>query len=230
METRGSYVVVGSFVLVLTLGLVAFAVWLGAVQIAAETDRYRIYFTGSVTGLQVGSQVRYNGIPVGTVDSLAIDPDNIERVLVTVALNADTPIRENSVATLELQGITGGVFVQITGGTQRAPPLVAEPDEPPPIIAAGRSDIEEVIRTAPELVQGASEVLDRVSAVLSDENLRTISAILVDMRAISQALGDPNYGLSAVVQRADALVVNLDGLVAEARLDLARTSDSLNGT
>ena len=229
METRGSYVVVGSFVLVLTLGLVAFAVWLGAVQIAAETDRYRIYFAGSVTGLQVGSQVRYNGIPVGTVDSLEIDPENIERVLVTIGVSADTPVRENSVATLELQGITGGVFVQISGGTQQAAALEPEPGEPPPVIAAGRSDIEEVIRTAPELVQGASEVLDRANALLSDENLQAASDIVANARAIAAALGDPNYGLAAVIERTDQLVVNLDGLVAEARLDLARTSDNLNG-
>lgn len=230
METRASYIVVGIFVLVLFFGLAAFAVWLGAGRIAEERDRYVIFFEGAVTGLQEGSQVRFNGIPVGTVQSLEIDPDNVERVRVTIAVEADTPIKENSEATLELQGITGGVFVQIGGGTQQARPLEAESGEGLPVIDSGRSEIEQVIRTAPELVTRASRVLDQAADVLSDDNRAAISQILADTRDITSALADPNYGLPAVVERADRLLVNLDGLVAEARLDLARTSDNLNAT
>jgi phospholipid/cholesterol/gamma-HCH transport system substrate-binding protein len=230
METRASYIVVGSFVLILFFGAAAFAVWLGAGQIAEDAERYRIYFRGSVTGLQQGSQVRYNGIPVGSVESVEIDPDNVERVRVVVSVGADTPIKVDSEARLELQGITGGVFVQISGGTQEAAALEAEEGERLPVIPSGRSEIQQVIRTAPELVTRASQVLDRAAAVLSDENRQAVSQILADTRAITSALADPNYGLPAVIERTDQLIVNLDGLVAEARLDLARTSDSLNST
>ena len=74
METKASYVAVGSFVLVVAAGLIVFVTWLGKVSIDREFDRYLILFSDSVTGLQVGGAVRYRGVPVGTVSDIRLDP------------------------------------------------------------------------------------------------------------------------------------------------------------
>ena len=117
METRASYVLVGSFVLALVAGLLVFTAWIAKVQLDETRETYRIYFTGSVTGLQQGSPVRYRGVPVGTVSDIRLDPDNVTRVRVTIEVQNGTPIMSDSIASLEVQGITGGAYVQISGGT-----------------------------------------------------------------------------------------------------------------
>ena len=96
-----------------------------SVPIDREVDPYQIAFAGSVTGLQQGSQVRYRGVPVGRVADIRIDPQRVEWVLVTIEVERGTPIRQDTVASLEMQGVTGIAFVQLQGGTQASPPLVA---------------------------------------------------------------------------------------------------------
>ena len=121
MEIRASYLLVGAVVLALVAGLAAFSVWLVKADIDREGDLYQIAFAGSVTGLQQGSQVRYRGVPVGRVADIRIDPEHVESVLVTVEIERGTPIRQDTVASLEMQGITGIAFVQLRGGTQDEP-------------------------------------------------------------------------------------------------------------
>ena len=101
METRASYLLVGSFVLLLVIGLAGFVVWLGKVQLDQAFTRYDIFFTGNVSGLRVGSTVSYRGVPVGEVIDVGVDPDNLERVLTTIEVPADTPIRSDTIASLQ---------------------------------------------------------------------------------------------------------------------------------
>ena len=123
METRASYVVVGSFVLILMVGLVVFAVWLGGSGLRENADHYLIYFSGNVTGLQEGSQVRYRGILVGTVQDVRIDPVNVERVLVRIAVRPNTPVVSGHRGLAGDPGPgTGGAFILLSGA-QGAPKL-----------------------------------------------------------------------------------------------------------
>jgi phospholipid/cholesterol/gamma-HCH transport system substrate-binding protein len=117
METRASYLAVGGFVLVLLTAFLLAVVWLAKVQLQNPTDRYLVHFTGAVSGLQPGSPVRYLGIPVGTVTDLRIDPTDPTRVRATLEVTDGTPIKADSVASLELQGLTGGAFVQVGAGS-----------------------------------------------------------------------------------------------------------------
>src|SRR5262249_39650655 len=107
METRASYIAVGAFVLLLILGAVGFVVWVGKFRAQEQFARYDSLFSGSVTGLQVDGTVRYRGVPVGRIIDIAIDQKNIEKVRVTIEIDADTPVRTDTVASIELQGITG---------------------------------------------------------------------------------------------------------------------------
>lgn len=110
--------------------IVAFVLWLGKTEVDREVARYNIYFSGSVAGLGVGGDVRFNGIKVGSVSQILIDRQDTSRVRVIAEVAGDTPIREDSEATLQLQGITGVSFVQITPGSREAAilPVVAGRD------------------------------------------------------------------------------------------------------
>jgi phospholipid/cholesterol/gamma-HCH transport system substrate-binding protein len=190
MEVRASYAVVGAFVLALVTALAGFVVWLARVEIDRSVDVYEVAFTGSVSGLQEGSAVRYRGVPVGRVASIRINPDNIEEILVRLELQAGTPVRADTVATVEMQGITGIASIQLSGGTQAAPMLEPHGAGGPPRITAGRSALEQVFDTTPIVLSRIAAVLERMGILLNEENLNSINAIIDDLEDIMDAINE----------------------------------------
>lgn len=228
METRAGYVAVGSFVLALLFALVLFTLWLGGPGTGPRPDRYLVYFTGSVTGLQQGSPVRYRGIPVGQVAELSIDPRNIERVRTLIEVTPGTPILQGSEATLELAGITGGLYVQITGGGQGQPPLEAPVDEAYPVIPSKPSSLTELVETVPGLIDQATRLFAQAGGFLSDENRAALAAALVSIDQAAATIASASSRIDDTLERTGALVTNLDGMVEELRVDTARISDRLD--
>ncbi|NBC34811.1 MAG: MCE family protein [Alphaproteobacteria bacterium] len=228
METRASYIAVGAFVLLVALGLAVFLVWLGAGSLQQERDLYRIFFSGSVTGLQEGSAVRYRGVPVGAVESIRINPENLEEIEVRVALEPGTPIVTDNVARLDLQGLAGGAYILISGGSESAPPLVRAPGEPPPVIESVPAPLERLYTSVPDLIDQANRVLNRAENFLSEENARALTETAAEIRELTQVLGNDRTGLPAVLARVEGLAVSLEGLTTEARVDVARLSDRLD--
>src|SRR5476651_2070171 len=134
METRAHHVVVGVFIIVVLIGAFVSVIWLAGTQFQREGTIYDIYFRGSVSGLNEGAAVRYKGVQIGRVLSIRLDPENVERIRVRIEVDAVTPIKEDAVAALEAQGITGVAFVQITGGSNASPDLKKREDKRYPII------------------------------------------------------------------------------------------------
>ena len=228
METRASYVLVGSFVVVFVAGLVVAVLWFAQVQFREQLSYYDIYFTGSVTGLTPGSTVRYNGIPVGRVEEIKLDPADPSRVRVTVELQVGTGIKSDTVAALELQGLAGGTFVNLTGGTRAAEPLTRQPGERYPVIASRQSGLQRVVTSAPEVLARFIELADRLSDVLNDQNRQALSATLDNLRRITAAAANHSgdldsaiadgaqtlHGLRTTLDSANAILAALKGLIS----------------
>lgn len=204
METRASYVLVGSFVLGLIAAGAAFVVWLAKIELDTVPTRYTIYFMGNVTGLQVGSAVRYRGVPIGAVSGIHIDPDNIERVKVSIDVSDSTPITADTVATLGLQGITGVAFVQLTGGTKNSPRLKPNQNGEPAVIASKQSGLEQVLEKAPELFSKAVLVADRLTKLVDDKNLKAVEDTLANLRDVTGVLADRSKNLDRVIVDTEA--------------------------
>src|ERR1700761_5061114 len=136
METKANYVAVGAFVLACVIGLVVTIMWLAGVQYAQEYSYYQTSFKGPVTGLGKGTITRYNGIDVGRIAELAFDPNDPQSVIVTLQVQPNLKIREDSVASIESQGLTGGTYVEISGGTRTSPLLTARRGQNYPVIRA----------------------------------------------------------------------------------------------
>ncbi len=215
METRASYMIVGAVVLALIMGLAAFSVWL----VRGDADRqlavYQIYFEGSVTGLQEGSQVRYRGIPVGHIADIGIDPENVERVRTVAEIHRETPIMEDTVATLEMQGITGIAYVQLLGGTSESQPLEAGHDGDIPIIKARRSALERVFESTPDLLSEAVQVAARVSELLSNENIETLAATLDNFETFSEGLADSGEEIGPMVAEMTKTLESVQGATSD---------------
>ena len=219
METKANHLAVGSFVLVAVAGLVAFVLWLGKAEIDREFDAYNIYFSGSVSGLSVASTVRYRGVPVGTVTDIRIDPDNSERVLVTIEATKGTPIKEDAVAALEMQGITGLVDVQITGGSKNSPLLVAKEGEPLPVIASVQTKLEELFEDVPNLLARATVLLDRSMLLLSDENLAAFTQSLANVQGLTADIAASSGDLKALASDVSTIATSIRGTTFDASAD-----------
>jgi phospholipid/cholesterol/gamma-HCH transport system substrate-binding protein len=187
METRADYVIVGSFVLALLVCLVVAVLWFARVQFNEESSHYNIYFSGSVSGLIQGSTVRYNGIPIGRVSSITLDPQDPQRVRVTIEVGANTVIKSDAVASLEVAGLTGGAFIEISGGSREAPPLERMEGERYPVIASRPSGLQQVVASVPEALQRLIDLSDRLAAVLDDRNRTAITETLENMRRVTAA-------------------------------------------
>lgn len=189
MEKNANYALVGLSSLILFIGLMIFVVWLARLRINAEYDLYDILFQGPINGLSQGGEVRFNGIKVGEVTKIALDRTNPSRVIARARVTSDVPIRVDSYATLEPQGITGVNYVQITAGTATKPLLKnTVPRGTIPILRSQRSALSDLLQGGGTVLTRTVEVLDRVNRVLSDQNIKTFSAALSDTQAVTAEL------------------------------------------
>jgi phospholipid/cholesterol/gamma-HCH transport system substrate-binding protein len=199
METRARYILVGAFMLSLVGAALGFVVWLAKTDFEERPTPYLIYFRGSVTGLSVGSAVRYRGVGVGSVTDIRIDPANVERIKVTIEVAKETPVKSDTVATLGLQGVTGLAFIQLEGGLHDSKSLAPAPGERIAVIPSRPSGIERVLESAPELFQKAVFLADRLALVLDDNNLRAVSESLENLRTVTTKLADRSDRLEAIL-------------------------------
>lgn len=225
METRANYVIVGSFVLACLVGLVAAVVWLADVDVDREVTRYDILFKGSVTGLQTGNTVRYSGVPVGIVTNIRINSDNVEQVRVTIEVPSDTPIKEDTVASLEYQGLTGVGYVELSGGTNAAPLLRKKTGEENPVIASKPSQLQAVFEQAPELIGRFIALVDRANLLLRPENQQNFTDALANVNDFTGALKDSSGDLKLTMAEASATMTELRQASAEARQMVRAYSD-----
>jgi phospholipid/cholesterol/gamma-HCH transport system substrate-binding protein len=214
METRASYLIVGLFVIAGMMGLVFAAMWITGTRTDEALALYDIYFEGSVAGLKPGNAVQYRGIPVGGVIDMRIDPENVEHVLVIIEVAGDTPIREDTEATLALQGITGLSYIQLTGGTQMAAPLKAAPGQRRPVIKSRPSELAAIFEAAPEIMNRAIEVIAMLEKLLGPENQRHIGNILENIENTTGALSDSSGDIGTLLSEGAGAVEDVRELTS----------------
>lgn len=214
METRANHLLIGSFVLLVVAAVFGFVIWLAKIEIDREFAYYRIIFDSAVSGLSVGGDVRYNGIPVGTVTGITIDPDDPSRVDVFIEVASGTPIRTDTVASLEFQGITGVSFVQLSGGSPQSPILEAEDDELP-TIASTPSALQELFAGAPELINRVIILVERLSLIVNKENRATITNILNNASSLSDRIAGRGEEFEGIIVNMNALSGDLSTMVTK---------------
>lgn len=227
MERNANYALVGLTSTLLVIGLVVFSVWLAAFRFNQDYDYYDIVFAGPVRGLSQGGEVHFNGIKVGEVTEISLDTVDPTQVIARAKVTSDVPIRVDSFATLEPQGITGLNYVQITSGTGTRP-LLKEAAcgrrslgrECIPILRSQRSALSDLLEGGGTVLTRSIEALDRLNRVLSDENVQTFSASLSDMQAVTAELRERKAIIAdaqSALQRIDAAADEIAKLSASTR-------------
>ena len=178
MNNKVNYTLIGISVLFGLIVMFGFAYWMLKPSSDQETQKYLIYFNESVLGLNLDAPVKYRGITVGKVTRLRINPKNTEQVEVTVDILKNTPIKENTVAKLTAQGITGLTYINLTQGKNDAPPLKAKEGEKYPVIKTIPSFFEHFERSLGDVSAQLSATLYKTQKLLNDENQKQVSLLL----------------------------------------------------
>ena len=203
METKVNYAAVGLFVIVLVAALVATVLWIasgGAFQ--KHYDHYLAIEEESVAGLNLNAAVKFNGVDVGKVHDIRLDPADPNKVTLEFAIERGTPIKTDTVAVLKTQGLTGIAYVELSGSTAAAPPLRAAPGERYPVIRTKPSlaaRLENVLSTALAKLDTTS---NNINALLSAENLESVKSTLANLSAVTQAVAARKDALNAGIASA----------------------------
>jgi phospholipid/cholesterol/gamma-HCH transport system substrate-binding protein len=187
METRANYAVIGAFVILATLAVAAFVLWLGQSQFQRDYKAYDIVFEGPVS-LEDGSAVRYIGIKVGEVSTVRIDRADPSKVRARIRIDRETPVKTDSTASIQLAGITGVTFVQISAGSPTARLLEAKPGEPVPVIRAEKTQLDQLVAGGAQVLGQANDTMERVKKLLTDENIDSIQVSLKNIETITTKL------------------------------------------
>jgi phospholipid/cholesterol/gamma-HCH transport system substrate-binding protein len=205
METRPNSLFVGICVVGLILGFIAFTAWIGQRQWGGgERESYLIYFENAVTGLLKGGSVEYQGVPIGTVEEIKLDTPRTNRVRVKVVLEKSLALTEDTIASLQLQGLTGNRIIRLKAGKASSPLLKAKPGKAYPVIRSTNSTLEDFLETLPETLKNVSEVSKAVSGFATEKNQEQVAEILANLRLFTQSLPNLTLRLERVMERGEA--------------------------
>lgn len=231
METKANYVLIGAFTILVTVFGLLFALWAAKYSADKGFQQYYVIFNEPVTGLTEGGSVQYNGISVGTIEQLSLNPRDPRQVRARLKLEASAPVKVDTKAKLSQAGITGSPFIQLTGGSPSAQRLVPQGDEIP-VIQTEPSALQNIADTASKLVQ-------RVDKLMSEENIQHIENTLTNLDNMTSALGDAaqKEELRALVRNAreaseqlNATLKTANGAVAKIDAELPALLTKLDGT
>jgi phospholipid/cholesterol/gamma-HCH transport system substrate-binding protein len=194
METRANFVAIGAFTLCLVAGAFLFVLWMAGYRGGAELSRYRVVFEGSVSGLARGGTVLFNGLRVGEVKSVDFLPNDPSRVAAEIEIDSRIPVREDTRARLEMQGLTGASAVALTGGAPDAKPL----DSKHPTLIAEPSQIQNLLVNVQNISTKADSVLTRADKLFADSG-PAFTDTLKNIDQFSKTLNDASGGLSGAI-------------------------------
>lgn len=208
MDGKVNYTLVGIFVLSLLVGLISFTYWLTRYGDAEDYDNYHVYLTESVAGLSNDAAVKYRGVNVGTVVKIEIDPKNSEQVKLLLRVKAGTPVKMDTRAKLESFGITGLVFIQLTGGDKNTPFLETS-GETIPVIPETASTFARIDETVSILSKKLALALDKFDALLSKDNVNQAMMTLEQVNLLAQDSRKQLHGIEKLIEETIIMEKNI---------------------
>ena len=233
METKASYVLVGAFTLAVIAVAFAYILWVAGSSDNKAQAFYTINFQGSVSGLSVTAPVLLNGVRVGQVSAIRLSHTDVSSVHVEISVDKETPIREDSIATLEPQGLTGTSRVMISGGTNESPLLVRGKDGKMPVIKSETAGLQAIIHTLPQLLDTADNTLHRIDKFFTDENSQNVASILAGFNGVVTRLNDRMGSIENTLASLEASSRELSALLSDLRpagKDLSSAMDKFKDT
>ncbi|HEY9318492.1 phospholipid/cholesterol/gamma-HCH transport system substrate-binding protein [Achromobacter deleyi] len=206
MENRSHALMAGIFTLVLLAAAALVAVWIGRDRTKLQT--YEIVSATAVSGLNPQSAVRYQGVPVGKVQSLALNPNKPGQVRIRIGVAPNTPITESTWAELGVQGVTGMANVELRDdGTSLK--RLASSAEHPAAIPLRPGFLDRIEQRGGKLISNVEEVTEQLRRVLSEQNVQALTASLQNATDLTQSLKEASRGLAPAMAKLGPLMESL---------------------
>lgn len=232
MENRLSYVLVGLFVFVLFIAGVFSILWLGHYSDKGVFKYYKVATKESVSGLNEKAPVKLNGVNIGEVKGITINPTNAEEVLIVIRVQENAPIKQDTFALIQPQGITGLSFIELKGGTNEAPALkTGEKNQEYGVIFSHPSTFSRLDKTITSLSTKAEAIFEKAENIMSDKNLKHLEVILENSARIATSTAKTleniethNKEISQILKNA----VALEKAATQAALEVKEVSHTFN--
>ena len=223
MEAKVNYAIVGGFVLLLGMALIGGVLWLssgGAYRKAFDT--YHVYMNESVSGLSLDAPVRYRGVEIGRVRKIALAPQDIEQVQLTLDIERGTPVKVDTIAVLRVQGLTGIGFVELSGGRRDSAPLQAQRGESYPVIRSGPSLMVRLDATLTALLANLNRTSESINAVMDGDNRLAFKHALADIEALTRTIAARSGTIDAGLVNAARALEDAVRVTARMTTDMPR--------
>jgi len=223
VEKRLSYTVVGLFVIILSVSLIAFVFWLAKYgNKATEYDYYHTYFTESVSGLNVESLVKLRGVEVGRVKEISINKSNSEEVDVLLEITKDTPVKVDSFTSLDTQGITGLKYIELKGGSKNSKQILTTKADIA-TINSKKSLLSSLMDDSASITNKIDGILDKVENLLDEKNLERISLIIENLSSTTNYIDNNKEKIGNTLDQIDNVLLQISSL----KVDVAKSLDTL---
>lgn len=227
METRANYILIGCFTLAVILGAFGFVYWFHHVGGTGERMTYNVVFHGPIGGLRSGASVTFNGIRVGEVTALSLDPKDPKNSVATISIDTTTPVRADTEVSLDSQGLTGISVLALRGGSSTAGPVTAKLDDVP-LLTAGSSASQDMMAAARDVARRIDTVLLENQQALKNslKNIETFTDMLAknsdslsksvkNIESFTNALSKNSEKVDGILAGADRVLGNFENLTAE---------------
>lgn len=221
MEKQINHAMVGLFVILLGAAWLAISLWLALGDFSVQYQTYRMYLDESVSGLYLDAPVKYRGVEIGKVSEISLNPDVSGQVQLTLDIESSAPIKEDTIAVLTLQGLTGIAFVDLTGGSQESPSLQVQQGADYPVIQTGPSFFSRLDTSGTELMANLNVLVNGLARVVDVGGEQTLREILENIRKITAALAGRRTELEHSVRDAARLLES--GALAAEQLPVVLT-------
>jgi len=189
METKVNFVIVGLFALLLSVAMIAGVLWLSAgKQYNVVYDTYVAYMHESVSGLNLNAPVKYRGVTVGQVRQISLDKSNPEQVRLEFAIERGTPIKQDTIAILRSQGLTGIAYIELSGGSSASPLLAPKKSEPYPEIKTAPSLLGRLDAALTGMITNLNKTTENLNELLDEENRSALKRTLADISTLTGTL------------------------------------------
>ena len=215
MEKHVNYAMVGLFVILLGGAWLAISLWLALGDFATSYTRYLVYMDESVSGLYLDAPVKYRGVEIGKVREIELNPLVLDQVQLTLDIVSNVPIKEDTIAVLTVQGLTGIAFIDLTGGSLDAPPLEAGDDELYPVIRSDPSFFSRLDRSGSDLIANMNVLALGLAKLLDGETRQSIKQMISNVRDVTAELADQKEAMGASVAGIPVLLQRIDETTRE---------------
>lgn len=223
METKANYAIVGFFTVLVIAAAFGFVYWMAQYGRGGPMAELTIRIPGSANGLSIGSPVRFNGIPVGSVRSLAIDANDPRFSIAQTEIRADAPVYRSTRAVLEIQGLTGAAYIELQGGNKGDVNILQRELETGEraVLLADQSSVTNLLATADKILERADNAIGDIQGFVADARAPLTSTIK-NAEVFSKSLSDNAEGVDKFLESVSALSQTVTGL--SGRLDSTLTA------